>query len=334
MNIIEQPIWEPGIYQLETTDLVLGGDPAQGGIANQQALQLANRTAYLNGLLGILPIANVQVSGFGLVAVSTAMMQNRLLLLDLVATNKTVFLDGATNLPDGGIIHIACSSATATIGNVVKITPHSNAVFFDRSGGTVAFSELYLYGGETITLIKNGASLVVLQTESNMYCVGELVYGFRSPVSRAAVAAQGQLLTRKDYPRLWQWLTINGVGSSVISEATYLTNQQMYSGSFTDGNGTTTFRIPDLRGAFIRGLDKGRGLDIDRVNPNIDGIFQWDEFRAHSHSIKEENAGASITTVASSKGMSTPSGQNKYTSNTGGSETRPYNIAYTAYIKY
>ena len=43
-NVTETPTFEEGIYQIETTDPVLGG---ANGIANVQAKQLANRTAYL-----------------------------------------------------------------------------------------------------------------------------------------------------------------------------------------------------------------------------------------------------------------------------------------------
>ncbi len=43
-NLIETPRWEDGIYQIETSDPVLGGP---GGIANKQAEQLGNRTAFL-----------------------------------------------------------------------------------------------------------------------------------------------------------------------------------------------------------------------------------------------------------------------------------------------
>jgi hypothetical protein len=43
-NLTETANWETGIYQIETTDLVLGG-PA--GVANLQPKQLANRTAWL-----------------------------------------------------------------------------------------------------------------------------------------------------------------------------------------------------------------------------------------------------------------------------------------------
>lgn len=52
-NLIETPVYEAGIYQLEITDPYLGGQPAivsgvpVDGHANAQGLQLANRTAYL-----------------------------------------------------------------------------------------------------------------------------------------------------------------------------------------------------------------------------------------------------------------------------------------------
>ena len=43
-NLSESPVYESGIYQLETTDPVLGG---ANGVANLQGRQLANRTAWL-----------------------------------------------------------------------------------------------------------------------------------------------------------------------------------------------------------------------------------------------------------------------------------------------
>lgn len=43
-NLVEQSIWEAGIYQLETTDPVVGGP---NGTSNVQGKQLGNRTRYL-----------------------------------------------------------------------------------------------------------------------------------------------------------------------------------------------------------------------------------------------------------------------------------------------
>lgn len=46
-NLVETPLWEDGVYQIETSDPVLGGPE---GISNRQAKQLANRTMYLKAL--------------------------------------------------------------------------------------------------------------------------------------------------------------------------------------------------------------------------------------------------------------------------------------------
>jgi hypothetical protein len=47
-NLSETPSWETGVYQLETTDPVLGG---ASGVSNTATRQLANRTSFLYGLL-------------------------------------------------------------------------------------------------------------------------------------------------------------------------------------------------------------------------------------------------------------------------------------------
>lgn len=54
-NLIENPIWESGIYQIEKSDLVEGGPD---GISNLQAKQLANRTGFL---LSELHTANLRI---------------------------------------------------------------------------------------------------------------------------------------------------------------------------------------------------------------------------------------------------------------------------------
>ena len=53
-DLNETDVWETGIYQIETSDAVLGGPPDLGqglGIANVQALQLGNRTLYLKSVI-------------------------------------------------------------------------------------------------------------------------------------------------------------------------------------------------------------------------------------------------------------------------------------------
>ncbi len=75
------------------------------------------------------------------------------------------------------------------------------------------------------------------------------------------------------------WLRANG---ATISRSTYAAIFASIGTRFGSGNGSTTFRLPDLRGEFIRGLDDGRNIDTGRVLgsvqldaiQNISGVFE------------------------------------------------------------
>jgi phage-related tail fiber protein len=94
------------------------------------------------------------------------------------------------------------------------------------------------------------------------------------------------------------------------------------------GDGFSTFNLPDLRSEFIRGLDDGRGVDSGRLI----GTAQTDMFKAHTHTLANEpvQAGSRDTPNATSAG----SGTTITTNSTGGTETRPRNVALLACIKY
>ncbi|MEX0319446.1 MAG: hypothetical protein AB3N21_15915 [Ruegeria sp.] len=54
-NLVEEALWPDGIYQIETTDPVLGGPPnlaTKDGLSNIQAQQLAQRTLFLKEAIG------------------------------------------------------------------------------------------------------------------------------------------------------------------------------------------------------------------------------------------------------------------------------------------
>lgn len=76
--------------------------------------------------------------------------------------------------------------------------------------------------------------------------------------------SDGRLLSRTSYPNLF-----NAIGT-------------------TYGNTTSTnFRIPDLRGQFVRGFDNGRGLDANRIF----GSNQSDQLRSHRHTGNTDTGG-------------------------------------------
>ena len=64
------------------------------------------------------------------------------------------------------------------------------------------------------------------------------------------------------------WLECNG---AAISRATYGTLFASIGTNYGPGDGATTFNLPDLRGEFLRGADRGRGVDAGRAIGSAQG---------------------------------------------------------------
>lgn len=101
---------------------------------------------------------------------------------------------------------------------------------------------------------------------------------------------------------------------------------------FGAGDGTNTFGVPDLRGEFIRGLDNGRGIDTGRT---LSAIPQLDDFKSHTHTSRADNNNQNGTSgIAGGDGGGYSGFFSGRIGDTGGTETRPRNIALLACIKY
>jgi microcystin-dependent protein len=122
------------------------------------------------------------------------------------------------------------------------------------------------------------------------------------------------------------WLKANG---ALVSRSTYADLFSAIGTIYGIGDGSTTFALPDLRGEFPRGWDDGRGVDSGRAF----GSAQADDFKSHTHTIATrasvQSGGAEEPPLdATGAAVAYP------TSSTGGTETRPRNIALLAIIKF
>ena len=100
---------------------------------------------------------------------------------------------------------------------------------------------------------------------------------------------------------------------------------------YTFGGSGGSFNVPDLRGEFLRGWDDSRGIDTGRAF----GTAQTDAFKSHTHGIQtytQNIAGPEAGKVYNGGGSTVSFVVN--TASTGGTETRPRNIALLACIKY
>ena len=122
------------------------------------------------------------------------------------------------------------------------------------------------------------------------------------------------------------YLKANG---AAISRSTYSALFAAIGTTFGAGNGSTTFNVPDLRGEFIRGWADDRAVDTGRTF----GSAQGESFASHSHStptglVYDGNTYGFLT------GYEVGSSPSSGTGPSGGTETRPRNIALLACIKF
>ena len=80
------------------------------------------------------------------------------------------------------------------------------------------------------------------------------------------------------------WLKANG---AAVSRTAYAELFSKLGEKWGKGDGFNTFNLPDLRGEFIRGLDDGRGIDVDRTI----GSNQGDQLRSHTHGASADTQG-------------------------------------------
>jgi hypothetical protein len=120
---------------------------------------------------------------------------------------------------------------------------------------------------------------------------------------------------------------------AAVSRTTYKRLFAAIGTMYGAGDGINTFNLPDGRGEFDRGWDNGRGVDTGRVL----GSAQGGAIQSHDHQIN--SIYSSIQNGAYSSGFGLfHDGENQPwrngISSTGGTETRPRNVAHLPIIKY
>ena len=141
---------------------------------------------------------------------------------------------------------------------------------------------------------------------------------------------------------------------STYSRTTYSNLYGVVGDAFGEGDGSTTFHVPDMRGRFLRGVDGTAGRDPDsssrtamNTNGNTGnnvGSVQDDAFQGHKHSISPSQLDSTVS--ASDNGRIANGGSVSHVANAGvgnptsdgtngtprtSSETRPIN-AYVNFI--
>lgn len=112
--------------------------------------------------------------------------------------------------------------------------------------------------------------------------IGAIIWSSANIAVAGTVKANGSLLTRASFPGLWTFAQASG--NLAANDGAWT------EGQFSPGNGTTTFRIPDMRGRFVRAWDDARGIDIGRAI----GSSQVSQNKTHNHVGTADSAGAHV----------------------------------------
>jgi len=156
--------------------------------------------------------------------------------------------------------------------------------------------------------------------------VGELVMMTGLTPFNDCLKADGTLYKRADAPKLWEYAQTSG---NLVTDEEWHINRKV---AYSDGDGSTTFRVPDYRGEFIRGFDDGAGVDANRPF----GSLQMDMIKEHKHPELSLSWRAIFKSDTDRYGWYR--NNNGYTkpaqTSFGGKETRPRNGTVMYCIKY
>lgn len=239
----------------------------------------------------------------------------------LTAGDRILPKDQATGSDRGIYIAAAGAWARATDADGVGELP-PGALVVVQEGVTLADSVWELSTDGPITIGTTALSFTRKDAGavSAGQQAGEICFFARNTAPTGFLKANGALVSRTTYAALFA-----AIGTT-----------------FGVGDGSTTFGLPDLRGEFVRGWDDARGVDSGRAF----GTAQAESLIGHSHfAIANQTRVSSVN--ASFAAASTIGGGNEFvvnsgnsaatlgpTSTTGGTETRPRNVALLACIKY
>ncbi|KVD97628.1 phage tail protein [Burkholderia ubonensis] len=181
------------------------------------------------------------------------------------APSLTFINDGA---PDTGLYHTADGVFGVTCNSIpqVSFTPSGTTFQTPVLGPTPAT------GDRSKAFATTEWVLAAISTTA----VGQIVFEPRTTARAGFLKANGALVNRVDYPALWAYAQASG---ALVSEAEWGNARW---GCFSTGDGATNFRVPELRGEFLRCWDDGRGVETGRVIGSQQG-FQ-NAFHSHGAS--------------------------------------------------
>ena len=261
-----------------------------------------------------------------------------LILVDTAGGNVVVTLpDPATMQQSPYIVKTTSDANTVTLSRTdttingaasYTITEQYEGAQIGFDGTNFFTLNAYATTAQTITTAATTetAGKVELATDAEVIAATDTTRAVTPASVRLAVPA-GAVLPFAQNSAPDGWLKCNG---AAVSRTTYATLFAAIGTTYGAGDGSTTFLLPDLRGEFVRGWDDARGVDAARAI----GSTQTDDFKAHNHDIPVGYSGSYTNNRLRRQEATADTGTFTAMANTGGTETRPRNVALLYCIKF
>lgn len=233
LSYSNNPAQYPDVYQLERADPVDAGTGGNG-VSNLQAKQLTERTDFLKN--------QIEAAGGPVVQTNTG---STLTVADVGkkfvvgAGSQTFILPLANTCKSGAIIEVV-----ARIGSVTVQRQGSDTILKDDSVSSITIAD-----NQFVKFACNGTNAWVVIARG-------FIENYVPPVAVGSVIMHAGSTAPQGY------LECDG---AVISRTTFADLFAVIGTTYGAGNGVSTFKLPDLRGEFVRGWDNGRGVDTGRT---------------------------------------------------------------------
>jgi microcystin-dependent protein len=231
---------------------------------------------------------------------------------------KTFTTTGATDttfvLPD---------PATVANGAWIKIHNTNLWKWANITGVVSLATNPQLSFGQEITIQCTGVGWIGTITRAYSLPIGSIgIFSFETlSWLTGYMTCNGSTLNTADYPELFAAIGNNYGGSG------------------------STFKLPDLRGLFLRGYDSTGAIDVDAASRlrgdgkigNYVGGVQQDAFQAHTHTTTDtvpEIPTDGVYAIPSSTSGTHLQANIRTSGSTGGNETRPMNMSLIFGIKF
>lgn len=121
--------------------------------------------------------------------------------------------------------------------------------------------------------------------------------GARSAIQARFAPQDGQLLNRSDYPALW--VLVSSGGYPLVTEVEWQASP-LKRAAFSSGNGSTTFRLPDLNGKQANSIGAVTTRGDGTSSSGAPGLLQDSQNLTHAHGASASQEGAHAHYVSGS----------------------------------